>query len=157
VASRAGVSKASIYRRYPSKIALVADAAAHDRDSRFPRFDTGTTAGDLMAFVLGSLRMLVESVWNRVLPGVLAEAAEDDDVGEVVRQFWAWRQASMGAVVDRGIERGEIPPGTDPDSVLEMVDGPILFRLLVTRAPLDYAFADRLVDQVMRSLDGPWS
>ncbi|HYT29611.1 MAG TPA: TetR/AcrR family transcriptional regulator, partial [Actinomycetota bacterium] len=80
VAARAGVGKTSIYRRYPSKVTLVADAATRDRESVFPSFDTGSAAGDLMAFVLGSLRRLLGSVWQDVLPGVLAEAAEDPDV-----------------------------------------------------------------------------
>ena len=51
VASEAGVSKASIYRRYRSKVALVADAATHDRKEHFPSFDTGSMTGDMMTFV----------------------------------------------------------------------------------------------------------
>ncbi len=156
VAARAGVGKTSIYRRYSSKVALVADAATRAREIVFPSFDTGSAAGDLMAFVLGSLRRLLGSVWQDVLPGVLAEAAEDPDVREVVKEAWSWRRASIGAIVARGIERGEIQPGTDPEHVLDMVDGPLLFRLMVTKAPLDYGFVDQLVDRIMRAVGSDW-
>jgi len=156
VASRAGVETATVERRYPSKVALVADAATRERDTVFPSFDTGSATGDLMAFVLGSHRRLLESVWHLVLPGVLADAAEDPAVSEVVQRAWDWRRDAVASIVSRGVERGEIHPETDAGHVLDMVDGPTLFRLLVTKEPLDYAFADQLVDGVIRAVGGPW-
>ena len=156
VASEAGVSKASIYRRYRSKVALVADAATHDRQEHFPSFDTGSVTGDMMTFVLASHRRLIESVWHRVLPGVLGEAADDPDVREVVQEAWSWRRDALAAIVARGIARGEVHPDTDPNLVLSILDGATLFRLLVTGEALDYAFADKLVDQTTRAISGFW-
>ncbi len=98
--------------------------------------------------------MLLDSVWHRVLPGILAEAAEDPQVSLALRDYWMWRRDSVGQILDRGIQRKQVKPGTDPEHVLDMIDGPILLRLLVTRSPLDYRFADELVDRVARALGG---
>jgi len=155
VASRSGVAKSSIYRRYGSKAALVAAAATRDRATRFPGFDTGSAWGDFTAFILGSLRML-GSVWKQVLPGMLAEAAADPEISTVVQEFWVWRREAVAGIVRRGVERGEIRAETDPELVLDLFDGPVLFRLLVTRAPLDGRYADRLVDEGMRIIGTSW-
>ena len=154
VAAEAGVGKPSIYRRYPSKVALVSAAAAHERDLMFPRMDTGTTFGDLTAFLLGSLRMLMDSVWHRVLPAILAEAVEDPEVATTVQAYWAWRRTSVAEILQRGVARREVRPDVDPEQVLDALDGPIMVRLLITRASLNGEFVDRLADQVMRMI-GP--
>jgi AcrR family transcriptional regulator len=149
VAERAGVAKTSVYRRFPSKIALVADTATRERDQQFPSFDTGTAWGDLTAFVLGTFRMLLGSVWHRVLPAILAEAVDDPAISAVVQRYWAWRREAVARIVERAVDRGEMLAGTDPEFVLDGIDGPILFRLMVTRAPLDAEYADLLVEHVM--------
>jgi hypothetical protein len=98
--------------------------------------------------------MLLDSVWQRVLPAILAEAVEDPEVGTTVQDYWGWRRSSVAAILERCVERGEVRPNLDPEQVLDALDGPILVRLMVTRAPLNGEFVDRLADQVMRMI-GP--
>ena len=149
VASRAGVSKTTVYRRYPSKIALAFDAWIGDRDVRFPGTDTGSIWGDLTAYVMGSIRMSDNAVWNAILPALLAEARTDPTVGETLGAVWAWRIEVLTEILDRGKARGEIPPETDVQHVREVLDGPMFLRIVVTGEPMDLLFADRLVEDAM--------
>ena len=151
VAARAGVSKTTVYRRHPSKIALVAAAAAHDRDTRLPNLDTGSFRGDLVAFTRHALRMLFggSGVWGRVLPGILAQAADDTEVAAVVRSYFGWLTEAVAGMVERGIARGDVRSGTDAGVVFDLVTGPLLVRLMVTGQPLDDRFVEALVEGVI--------
>jgi AcrR family transcriptional regulator len=151
VAQRATVSKNSIYRRYPTKAAITLAAWIGDRDLRFPSTDTGSIWGDLTAFVMGTIRMSGQ-IWGMILPALLAESKTDPTVADALAQVWSWRLATIGEIVQRGIERGEIPPQTDPHHVGELVDGPLMLRIAVTLDPMDPVFADRLVEDVMSVL-----
>lgn len=152
VAARAGVSKTTIYRRYPSKISLVVATATHDREILRSKTDTGSFRGDLTAITNLAGEQLVGSIWGRVLAGVLADAADDSEVAEAVREFFTWRQVEIAASVSRAIARGEIQPDTDPELVFELSAGSILVRLLVTGSPLEQVWVDRLVDQILEGV-----
>ena len=149
VASRAGVSKTTVYRRYSSKIELAFDAWVGDRDVRFPGTDTGSIWGDLTAYVLGSIRMSDNAVWKAILPALLDEARTDPTVQDTLASVWAWRIEVLTGILDRGKARGEIPPETDVQHVREVLDGPMLLRIVVTGEPTDLVFADRLVEDAM--------
>lgn len=149
IAARADVSKATLYRRYPSKAAVAFDAWVGDRKQRFPGTDTGSVWGDLLAYVLGSVQMAKTGGWVRILPGLLAEMPTDPSVNEAIERVWSWRRGVVGEIVDRANARGEIRSDVESDHVNELLDGPLLLRLLVTGDPLDVPFADKLVDDVM--------
>jgi AcrR family transcriptional regulator len=148
VARRAGVGRASIYRRHPTKIALAFAAWVGDRDLRFPNTDTGSVWGDLTAYVLGSTRM-AGSVWSSILPMLIAESKTDPVVASTMREVWAWRLQLLGQIVARGIARRELPPTVDVDHVWELIDGPLLHRIAVTGREMPPVFADRVVEDVM--------
>ena len=152
VATRSGVSKASVYRRYPSKIALAFDAWVGDRDIRFPGTDTGSIWGDLTAYVMGSIRMTDNAVWSAILPALLAEARTDPTVEDALRSVWAWRIGVLTEILGRAKARREIAADTDVQQVRELLDGPILLRIVVTGEPMDLVFADRLVEDAMAAI-----
>jgi AcrR family transcriptional regulator len=151
VAARAGVGKTTIYRRHPSKISLVAAAARFERETRTQTFDTGSFTGDVEALLSFAMDML-GSIWARVLPGILAAAADDPAVAEEVQRFFVWRRVAVADLVIRGIGRGQVRPNADPELVYEMIDGPMLVRLLVTGLPLDRNFLKTVVEGVTRSV-----
>lgn len=152
VAREAGVSKASIYRRYPTKIALAFAAWEGDRDLRFPNTDTGSIWGDLTAYVMGTIRMGGNTVWSTILPVVIAEARSDPAIADTLAEVWAWRSGVLRELIERGIARREIPADTDIEHVRELIDGPILLRIAVTGEEMPPLFADRLVEDVMAVL-----
>ena len=150
VADRAGVSKATVYRRYPSKVDLVVEAAsclAAD-EIRFP--DTGNLRDD----VRGLARSLVErfrtSPAGRVMPVMIFERRRYPELDAGYRRFLADRKTRTREILRRGIERGELPPDTDVAVMGSMLVGPIFHRLMITQEPLSDAFVDALVDALLR-------
>ncbi|MFJ6423923.1 TetR/AcrR family transcriptional regulator [Streptomyces hydrogenans] len=143
VAATAQVAETTVYRRWPSKAHLAADALSELARTGNPIPDTGTLEGDLRA-LLGQVVALVERPEvRRVILTVVSLAADDDEVVAAKNAFWEERFAGAAAIVARAVERGELPADTDPYELIEDLAAPAYFRLLVTGRPLD----DRLVDR----------
>ncbi len=136
VARRAGVGKATIYRRWTSKEALMLDAwMSCVRKPVAP--DTGTLQGDLEALLGGIDSPLSDRELQRVFPQMIAAAKVNPDVADAYRAFVEQRRAPMRAVLLRGVERGEIDPALDLEVVQDLVIAPLMYRWIVTDAPID--------------------
>ncbi|HMF04784.1 MAG TPA: TetR/AcrR family transcriptional regulator [Acidimicrobiia bacterium] len=150
VADRAGVSKATVYRRYPSKVDLVVEAASCLAADEITFPDTGNLRDD----VRGLARSLVErfrtSPAGRVMPVMIFERRRYPELDAGYRRFLADRKTRTREILRRGIERGELPPDTDVAVMGSMLVGPIFHRLMITQEPLSDAFVDALVDAVLR-------
>jgi AcrR family transcriptional regulator len=150
VADRAGVSKATVYRRYPSKVDLVVEAGSclATDEIRFP--DTGTLRDD----VRGLARLLVNAFENtragKVMPVMTFERRRYPELDAGYRRFLADRKARTRAVLLRAVQRGELPDDTDIGVMSSMLVGPIFHRLMITQEPLNDAFVDALVDALLR-------
>jgi AcrR family transcriptional regulator len=153
VAARAGVGKATVYRRWPSRGALALDAFMSEFRSQLSLPDTGTLRGDLLVALRAWSRAVTKTRAGRMLAGLIAEAQRDPQLAT------AWRQrvfeplrAQHKALVERAARRGEIPAGTDADVVLDMVFGAAYHRLLQGHLPLTDRFDRQVVDLVMDGL-----
>jgi AcrR family transcriptional regulator len=143
VAARAGVHKTTIYRRWPTKALLVAAAAAERSEQLVPVPDTGSLAGDLVALAQSVAANLTSEVGGRMARTVVSAAGSSTEVAAVNAAFWAQRFALTDAIVERAVERGELPPGTDSRLVIETLIGAMYVRLLLTGEPFDEAYAAR--------------
>jgi AcrR family transcriptional regulator len=152
VAARAGVGKATIYRRYPSKVDLVIAAASSLCEAESPNPDTGSVAGDLRVIARNLVRLLTKTAAGRAMPQLVADAALNDELGDAHRDFVARRRARTAQAVTRGIERGELRSDTDVELLVDLIGGPIFYRHLVSGGRLDASWADRLVDTAL----APW-
>jgi AcrR family transcriptional regulator len=152
VAARAGVSKATIYRRYPGKVDLVIAAAeALGRSVKGPSPDTGSLRDDLRALGFGYRRLLEDSEAGRAIPALIVARHRDPELAAAHRAFVAARRAEVAGIVRRGVERGEIDAESDVELAVDLLVGPLFYRILVngdTPAP-DYV--ERLVDAVLQA------
>ncbi|MEI8240554.1 MAG: TetR/AcrR family transcriptional regulator [Actinomycetota bacterium] len=147
VATRAGVGKATIYRRWPSKEALMLDAWA--LTIAVPLVpDTGSLRGDLLELLSVVDDLFSDANLRRVFPQMVAAAKVDPDTSEAYRSFVASRRAPMQTVLQRAVRRGEIGPDLDLGVVQDLLIAPLMYRWLITDAPIDRDVIVSIVDLV---------
>jgi AcrR family transcriptional regulator len=155
VARRAGVSKATIYRWWPSKELLALDALATEWQVTGPAItrDTGSLRGDLLARLRPWLRQLRDKPYGRVVAGLVATAQADAEFAELyLERFVRPRRDAMRPILLRAIDRGEIPRSVDLEIALDLIYGPIYHRMLHGHAPLDERFARNVVDTILAGI-----
>ena len=135
VASRAGVGKTTVYRRWPSKEPLVVDAIKRYKspeDAPAPRDDESTR--EALSRVLGGfIKTVGHSESGRMMAGVVAEMARNPELASAVRTgILEHRREIVFAIVERGIERGEVRPDVDAEVVADMLGGTVVMRVLLT-------------------------
>jgi AcrR family transcriptional regulator len=149
IAGRAGVGKATIYRWCPSKAAVVIEAVLEAANPRIPFPDTGSARDDLRRQLASVIELYTRTKTGRGIRALIAESQHDPSLAESLRdRFIASRRAEAGAVFERGIERGELRPDLDVGVAIDALYGAVYYRLLVSHAPLDAAYADTLIDQI---------
>jgi AcrR family transcriptional regulator len=153
VASRAGVSKATIYRRWAGKTELVADAIArmHPQDEFADPEDTGSLRGDLMALI-STMFAKISGIDGGLFCGLAVAMRADSELGRLLDKGKRdYHERIQGLVVSRAKARGELPASADPPELMDVVVGVSLLHLMSGR-PLDSEFADHLVDRVLMPL-----
>ena len=116
---------------------------------RVPVADTGSLREDLVALASAGAATASSPAGDAIVHAIVAAGAHDPALAEAARRFWVERLELDAAIVDRAIERGEAPAGTDRVGVIEAVLGPVYFRLFITGEPPDRAFIERIVDTVV--------
>jgi AcrR family transcriptional regulator len=156
VAERAGVSKATIYRWWPTKETLALDALYHEwYTGTTEQAGTGSLRGDLLAQLRPWIRQLRTRPYGRVLAALITEARTDPEFAREYRtHFIELRREPVRAVFRRAIGRGELPAGIDVELAIDLIYGPVYHRLLHEHAPLSDRFVCDIVDTVLRGLSG---
>ncbi len=159
VAARAGVGKATIYRRWPSKGALVlaASECVFD-DASAP--DTGTLRGDVHELTSAFVEHLQASPTGCLLPALAVEARGNPELAELVATSADERRECARTVLRRARDRGELRPGTDIEVVIDAVAGPAFYRMMITGGPPTMGWMAKVVDMVLDGIsvepaDGP--
>ncbi|HVN18266.1 MAG TPA: TetR/AcrR family transcriptional regulator [Dongiaceae bacterium] len=149
LASSASVGKATVYRWWPNKGALIADAFASSttRKLRFP--DTGSVYSD-MSRQMRQLVKIFRSRQGRIVSAILAAGQTDKELIEAFRERFLWpRRREAYATLQRGIARGELRDDLDADLLLDSLYGPIYMRFLIRHDSLTPQFVDSLCTLVL--------
>ena len=150
IAARAGVGKKTIYRWWPSKAAVVLEALTSQIETQAPFSDTGSLEGDLFAYFDLSFSGL-QGKSATVLSGLAAEAQLDPDFArEFQRTFIVPRKQELVALLQRGLQRGELASDTNLEVLADLIYGAKWYRFLLYPAPLDEAFAREIVKLILR-------
>jgi AcrR family transcriptional regulator len=150
VAERAGVGKAAIYRRYRSKDELVtATVAALVSEITVP--DTGSTREDLLALMREAVEVYSDPVKAGIMPSLVGAMPQRPELARAVRDgFLAQRRAALRAVLDRGVARGDLRADLDVELALDVLGGPLFYRLLITGGPIDADLAEGVAELILR-------
>ncbi len=152
LAQRAGVSKATIYRRWPSKERLVLDAL-NQAVRPFELIDTGSLRGDLDGY-LGELALRMNTgKASDVLPDLISASVRDPNMRASLDEYIRYRRQPLATMLGRAIERGELDVDSDVEILIDTLIGPFVYRRLLSHDPLDEAFVERLIRTVLPTLD----
>ena len=150
VAARAGVGKATIYRRWPTREALVLELLMELASPPIEIEDVGDTRVELLAATTNAMRALTETPFGPVIRALLSHIACNPALGDPFRAAVVQgRRDAVAHVMERGIARGDLDPHADMDVATELLVGPVYFRLMFG-GELTLDFAERVVDSVSR-------
>jgi len=144
IAADAGVGKATVYRWWPNKAALVVDAftASTEHKLHFP--DTGSVYQD-MSLQMKQVIAIFRSRRGRIVAALLGGGQSDPELLEAFRERFLWpRRREAYKTLRRGIERGELPRNLDLDLVLDILYGSIYMRFLIRHDELSESYVERV-------------
>jgi AcrR family transcriptional regulator len=146
LAERAEVGRTTVYRRWGTATAVLADLLVEMAIESVPRADTGSLLGDLRVNARLVVRTLTDRRQGPLFKALLAGATSDEATAEALRRFYATRIAEWAPCVTDAVARGEVPEGTDVGEVIRAVSAPLYYRLLTGTGELDEAVADRAAE-----------
>jgi AcrR family transcriptional regulator len=153
VAARAGVGKAALYRRWPSKQAMILDVVARVATRAGLPPDSGSLRGDVIAVIEDGLAAVQHPIAGRVIADLAAEARRSPELAEaLLARFRDPRRAAARGMLERAIERGEVAPDVDIQVALHLIAGPLYLRAVFPGEQLDATYPERLADAFLRAV-----
>jgi AcrR family transcriptional regulator len=152
VAARSGVAKTTIYRRWSGKHELALAVLIDTLENVVITDDLGDTRAELVFLVDAAVAMLGSTAMGRVMQGLVSDLAANPVLAAAFQQrIVAVRLEQVAQIVERGIDRGDLRPDTDPELATEVLFGPVYYRLLLSGAALDAGLAERVVAVALRA------
>lgn len=146
IAERAKVSKATIYKWWPNKAAVVMDGFLSAAMSKLPVPDTGTVVEDIF-IQANNLAKFLTSREGKVINELIAEGQSDLKVAEEYRsRYFNPRRLDSRRILERGVQRGELKKGLDLELCIDLIYGPLFYRLLVTGENIEEDFIRVLIN-----------
>lgn len=153
VARRAGVGKAALYRRWPSKQAMVIDRLEQADLAIAEVPDTGSLESDLRLLLGALFRVLRRPLVRRILPDLHAEMLRSPKLAAAIRtRLQVTRRARGALIVQRAIERGELPSGADAELFSDAAGSLLYWRLIITGGSAEEWYLDDLTRFILRGI-----
>ena len=150
VATRAGVGKATIYRRWPSKLHMVVEAFGELPG--LEEVDSGSVARDLEEMLRSYLQILNSTPLARVMPSLAGERAHNPDLSELLDPLLRGRRKPILAALARGVERGEVREDVDLELAADLIFGPIAMRVFFSGTRINPRIVRPTIEAVLRGL-----
>jgi AcrR family transcriptional regulator len=152
VAARAGVSKMTIYKWWPSRGAVAVDAYFYRFDETYSYVDTGDVASDLTVQIGLLIRAFVGRA-GQIMAELIGQAQTDPGLAETLRTGWLLpRREATATVLQRAIDRSQIRPDVDVPTVMDQLYAPVYWRLMMRHEPLDDDLAVELVRDALAGI-----
>ncbi len=152
IAARAGVSKATIYKWWPGKAAVVLDGYFEATQLVMQVPDTGFVREDLVIQVY-NLASFITGDQGKMITELIGAGQFDSNIAEEYRtRFFLPRRALSKKILERGINRGELKDDFDLELGIDILFAPLFYRLMITKEPLDSEYIKDLVDKVLKGL-----
>lgn len=150
IAERAGVGKASIYKWWPNKAAVIMDGFFAAASDRLPLPDSGSALDDVYAHASGLCRFM-SSIEGKMIMEIIGQGQMDAGLAEAYRTRYIMpRRLEAIQLLERGMQRGELRGSLDKELSVDLLYGPIFYRLLVTGEPIDDSFVRSIVDETFK-------
>ncbi len=149
VASRAGASKATLYRRWPSRAALLVDAMGASFEPSVPP-GSGDLRSDLVSLIRVGEGLFDRPLFARLMAAVIDAGEREPALVSLHRDLTDRRRRPVLVVLAAAERRGQIAPGTDLELVTDLLVGPFFYRRFVSHRPFPEHFAEAVVDAVLR-------
>lgn len=152
IAERAQVSKATIYKWWPNKAAVVMDGFLSAAAARLPVPDTGSVFQDILEHAT-NMALFMISREGSILLEIIGEGQVDSALAEAFRvRYVQPRRLEVRNIMNRGFQRGELENNLDIALCTDLIYGPIFYRLLVTGDPIDKNYVEQLVTHVFKGI-----
>lgn len=152
IAERAQVSKATIYKWWPNKAAVVMDGFLHAATARLPVPDTGSAFNDILIHATNLAGFLI-SREGTIITELLGEGQFDSGLAEAYRaRFFRPRRLEARSLLEKGVQRRELKKDLDIGICIDLIYGPIFYRLLVTGEPIDDSYVRHLVESAFEGI-----
>jgi AcrR family transcriptional regulator len=150
VAAEAKVSKATMYRRWPSKVHLV--ITAFSQLPQLPSPDTGNLKQDLVEVLSSFLLITQNTSLAGVLPTLAGERARIPELADYLDEATRQRREPVKQVLARAVKRGDLPANTDIEFAIDLIMSPLVMRIFFTNNPADQRFLEQVIDKIIKAL-----
>jgi AcrR family transcriptional regulator len=137
VASRAGVNKTTIYRRWPTLDDLLVDALMTWSEDAIPGRETGSIETDLLTLGRELADQLNGGIGRQIVAVVLTAGLRSPQLREATRRYFDQQAVRAQPIVAQAIDRGELPANTDANALLTTFRAPLFYRMVTTGDPID--------------------
>ncbi len=149
VAARAGVGKSTIYRHWPDKLALIADAFKTFHEEMVPHIESDSPRESVERLIRHVAEIVVDSTFSLCIPALIEGAERDARVREFHHRYSSERRQALIDLIAAGVAAGDFPAHLDPELATLALLGPIFYRRLMSGEPFDPQRAGELVATVL--------